>query len=230
MWLLPAAGFAAPIVLYDASTGLTPGSSGWTTFAPGVAESMGSGYVDFSTLALNGLQGGYTRSVSFGDSFRLRVDVAITSETHANSNRAGFAIIALNHSAQGLELSFWQDEVWVQNVGFTHGEGVAFGTTSGIHRYDLFLVGSLYWLEINGVQMLSGSIRDYSGFGPPYNIPNFLFLGDNTTSAAARIRLAYVEAESIPEPATLSLVGAGLLLCAGRIARCRVRARAGSEP
>jgi hypothetical protein len=168
---------------------------------------MGSGYVDFSTLALNGLQGGYTRSLSLGDSFRLRVDVAIVSETHSSSNRAGFAIIALNSAAQGIELSFWQDEVWVQNVGFTHGEGVAFDTTSGINRYDLFLVGSLYWLEINGVQRLSGSIRDYSGFGPPYNIPNFLFLGDDTTSAAARIRLAYVEGESVPEPASLGLAG-----------------------
>lgn len=214
--LLAAGAFAAP--LYNATSGQTPGNSGWTTFAPGASEFMGVGYVDFSTIALNSLQGGYTRSVTFGNSFHLRVDVGIVDENHATNDRAGFAIIALDSAAQGIELSFWEDEVWVQNVGFTHGEGVAFNTTSGINQYDLFVGGGTYRLEINGVQRLSGATRDYSGFGAPYNIPNFLFLGDDTTSAAARIQLAFVSAD-VPEPATFSMAALALVALVARKVR-----------
>jgi len=228
--LLAAQGFAAPTVLYDATSGDTPGTSGWVAFAPGATEFMGPGYVDFSTLALNALQGGYTRSAALGDSFRLRVDLAMVAESHASDDRAGFSIIALDTASRGVELSFWTDEVWVQNTGFTHGEGVAYDTTAAMARYDLFIGGGSYRVEINGVEQLSGAMRDYSSFGAPYNIPNFLFLGDDTTSAAGRVRLALVEFEHVPEPTALTLAAVGMaLLLLGRVRRGRAGGRQAPE-
>ncbi len=202
---------ATPVVLYDASLGQTPGNSGWVRYAPGASESMGAGYVDFSTLALNALQGGYTRGVAWGPSFRLRFDLRMVDESHASADRSGFSVIALDNEAHGIELGFWEDQVWAQNLGFAHGDSAAFNTTSAISRYDLFFGGGAYRLEINGVDRLSGGLLDYGR--PPYDVVNSVFLGDDTTSAAGRIQLAYVEYENLPEPAAVSLVaiGAGLL-------------------
>ena len=52
-----------------------------------------------------------------------------------------------------------------------------------------------YELSSDGVSILRGRLRDYTAFeGPvnPYRTPNFIFLGDDTGSARAVIRLMYV--------------------------------------
>ena len=56
-------------------------------------------------------------------------------------------------------------------------------------------MGDTYTLTANAEPLLTGPLRDYSafaGFPDPYETPNFLFLGDNTTSAQARVRLRFV--------------------------------------
>ncbi|MEP7134154.1 MAG: hypothetical protein ABI904_04395 [Chloroflexota bacterium] len=56
-------------------------------------------------------------------------------------------------------------------------------------------MGDTYTLTANAIPLLTGPLRDYSaftGFPDPYEAPNFLFLGDNTTSAQARVRLRFV--------------------------------------
>ncbi len=52
-------------------------------------------------------------------------------------------------------------------------------------------MGDSYTLASGG-HILSGPLRDYSTSGWPYTTPNFLFLGDDTSSAGAQIRLALV--------------------------------------
>jgi hypothetical protein len=109
-------------------------------------------------------------------------------------------LIILDKDAKGIELSFWENEIWAQNDDqtgglFKHGEGVPFQTDAGLTDYQLTIIGETYTLAANSQQILSGPIRDYSkfdGFPDPYESPNFLFLGDDTTSSQARLRLRFL--------------------------------------
>jgi hypothetical protein len=66
--------------------------------------------------------------------------------------------------------------------------------------YNLTIVGDTYTLSsVGGTTILSGKLRDYSAFKPqklsvvqppnPYNLANFVFLGDNTPQAGAAFTL-----------------------------------------
>lgn len=134
----------------------------------------------------------------------------INSESHRKSHRAGFSIIAISNlelgetQPYGLELGFWQNSIWVQNVGFTRGEQVAFNTQAVAHTYKLSIVGTQYKLfaDQSSTPILKGSLRQYTGFKPPlgyqnpYETPNLIFMGDDTTSAEAKVTIVRVEASS----------------------------------
>ena len=120
-------------------------------------------------------------------------------------------MIVLGSDSKGLELGFWNNEVWAQNDSprFTHGEGAAINTTAALTDYALTIQGNSYTLRANGLGLLSGQVRDYSAFGAPYTSKNFLFFGDDTSSAAARTDIARVTLGAVPEPASLALLAAG---------------------
>ena len=209
-----AAAFANPktLVLYDATSGDIPNKSlmTFTDFPPGTAAIT---YTEETTLLDTTASGGDTfagwvssqattqgfpildRTAGVQANFTLQIE----SETHANNNRAGFSVILLDQNAKGIELSFWENEVWVQsdeNTGglFRHGEGAAFVTPS-MTDYQLTIAGDTYNLTANSEPLLTGPVRDYgnfSGFPDPYETPNFLFMGDDTTSSQARVRLRFV--------------------------------------
>jgi hypothetical protein len=133
-------------------------------------------------------------------------------------DRAGFSVILLSSDKKGIELGFWNDRIWAQEDGttqkdpsleptsnnpfrtfFTQAEGAAFNTTVATD-YNLTIVGDTYTLSsIGGSTILSGRLRDYSAFKPqvlgpvtppnPYNLANFVFLGDNTPQAGAAFTL-----------------------------------------
>jgi hypothetical protein len=223
VWLvlaLPAlghAGAAAPtsetFVLYDAASGTTPDPSrmSFTDFPPGTASpvySEGLTVLD-STAAGSDSFAGWVASAATTSGFPLldrttgfhvNFTVQIDSESHSNSNRAGFNVIVLGQDAKGIEIAFWTNQIWVQSDDqtgglFRHGEGVAVATTAAINEYQVNIAGATYTLIANGEPILTGPVRDYSafdGFPDPYETPNFLFLGDNTTSAQARVRLGFV--------------------------------------
>ncbi len=111
----------------------------------------------------------------------------------------------------GIELAFWAGEIWAQDDDtqggslFTHAEGVAY-TTTVFSTYDLYIISDTYKLQANNESLLNGRLRDYSNFGglppivpdpirDPYEIPNLIFLGDDTSSASARFKLDYVALE-----------------------------------
>lgn len=54
--------------------------------------------------------------------------------------------------------------------------------------------GDRYELRADWLPLLEGPLRDYSSFGAPYDIPDVVFLGDDTSRGAARAELARVEA------------------------------------
>ena len=141
--------------------------------------------------------------------FQVDFTIQVETESHTNNNRAGFSIIILSEDVRGIELAFWENEIWAQNDDttgglFKHGEGTAFTSTTGLINYQVIILNDDYTLTADGAPILNGPLRDYSsfeGFPDPYQTPNFLFLGDDTTSAQARIRLSYLSVTGT-EPAT----------------------------
>jgi hypothetical protein len=118
--------------------------------------------------------------------FTMRFKLAVRSENHTWSGRSGMSVIVICDDLKGVELGFWENEVWAQsdNPLFTHGEGAAF-QTSGATEYALNILGDRYELSAGGRRVLEGPLKDYSSFGFPYDQPSFLFFGDDTSSAGA---------------------------------------------
>jgi len=202
-----------PLILYDAASGNIPKSEmmNFIDFPPSAAPPI---FENGATLLNTSASGNdtYAGWVSTMESttgfplldptagFQVNFSLQLEDESHSNNNRAGFSLIILGNDAKGIELAFWGNEIWAQNDDltsglFTHGEAATLDTTAGLVNYQLNIINDSYNLTANGVSILMGPVRDYSafeGFPDPYQTPNFLFIGDNTTSAQARIRLSYV--------------------------------------
>jgi hypothetical protein len=213
---------SSSIILYDAALGGTPETQGKLAFrgsrAGAATQLFADGATTFDTMANQADAAGYfadPRSLPELDrqrGYALRFTVQVLEEYHADSDkdgdgmgdRAGFSVIALSSDTRGIEIGFWLDQVWAQEQGaaeppagtlFTHAEGAAFDTTSALVDYTLAVHGDYYELSAGGALILRGLLRDYTSFeGPvnPYRTPNFIFLGDDTGSARAVIRLASV--------------------------------------
>jgi hypothetical protein len=228
-------GAAQATALYDPALGSLPSAQGWTSFclAPGCFSQVNGGVLEFETMASgNFTQAGMARTSTVLDAqagyrldFRLRVDL----EVHANDNRAGFSLIAIGSDpSQSLEIGFWDDQVWTYDYSggaFTKGSAALFDTTAW-HDYSLLVQGLGYTLQADGQTLLAGALEDYSGFGPPYSVENFLFLGDDTTSARAAVQLGAVSISALPPaavplPGTLPLAAAALLGLASIVGRRR---------
>lgn len=217
------------LILYEASAGAVPESPlmGFTDFPPGAAQPA---YTESVTLLDTTVLGGdtYAGWVSSGSStpgfpildrttgFQVNITLQLERESHSNNNRAGFSIIVLAQDAMGIELSFWENEIWAQSDGLTgglfrHAEGTAFATTAGLTDYQITIIGDSYTLAAGGLPILTGPVRDYSAFDEfpdPYETPNFLFLGDDTTSAQARLHLSSLSVTG-SEPATPTIAVTG---------------------
>ena len=200
------------LVLYDAVSGAIPATQlmNFVDFPVGAAPPT---YENAATILDTTTAGSETYAgwVSTADStvgfptldrvsgFNVNFSMQLENESHSNNNRSGFSIIILSKDAKGIELAFWENEIWAQNDDragglFIHGEGIIFNTTDLVN-YQITISNDTYALTANGTPVLNGPLRDYSGFEgfpDPYQTPNFLFIGDNTTSAQARIHLGYV--------------------------------------
>lgn len=147
--------------------------------------------------------------------FQLSFEAQVIENTFVNNERAVFSVtVVLEDGQTAIELAFQrtgdnQGRIFAQsddvtpNPGnqpstlFTVAEQVTFNTTQ-LTRYTLDVVGEAYSLKANGVELLTGPLRNYSSFVPPlgtlnpYTVPNFLFLGDNSTSAGGQFQLGDV--------------------------------------
>jgi hypothetical protein len=199
------------LVLYNAASGVVPSETlmDFTDFPPGAASLS---YSDGATALDTSLSGNDTfagwvsgqaltpgfPSLDRGTGFQVNFTLQVENESHTNNNRAGFSVILLDQDAKGIELAFWENEIWAQTDDrtgglFTHGEGVTYPTT-GLTEYQVSIVGDTYTLKANSEQLLTGPVRDYSkfdGFPDPYETPNFLFWGDDSTTAAAGVKLRF---------------------------------------
>lgn len=230
------------ITLYDGASNVAPTDPSWAwTFAGigTVTPPGGSGFTQLSTAAADALQAGFSKTTptnllaSFG--WRLRFDLQVNSEDHSNpagdknsdglSDRGGISLIALGADHLGVELTFWPNEVWTQEQSplFVHDtvndraflNTTAAGTGSaGLIRYDLVVSGSGYNLFVNGSNSssLTGTLKNYTAGPAIYSLPNFLFIGDDTTSARGAFSLSRVELASVPEPSVWTMLISGISL------------------
>jgi hypothetical protein len=226
---------SAPVVLYDGALGGTPDTQGmlYQTFPipASATQSFANGMTTLDTTPQQSDQAGYFAKANLVPSldrtigYVLSFNVQVVSEAHTGSDRngdgvddrAGFSVILLSSDKKGIELGFWQNEIWAQADGavppgstlFTHAEGAAFDTTSRLIAYRLTILGNMYMLSADNAVILSGNVRDYTAFiGPidPYETPNLIFLGDDTNSAKARINLSFVSVATLSEKIYLPVV------------------------
>ena len=156
--------------------------------------------------------------------FRLGFELLIRDEDHGSNDRAGFSVILLGDDRRGIELGFWENAIWAQDgPAFTRAESAAFDTTSAGVLYELTILGLDYVLTADGTAILAGGVRDYTPAAPfpdPYDVPNMLFLGDDTGSAGADVTLGRITLATgpfaAPAPAPWLLLTGGLLWLARR--------------
>jgi hypothetical protein len=208
--------------LYDATVGTVPGGQGWV-FAKigGATETLTNGAVALDTTAATGGYAGYSRlaatSLDHVHGFTLLFSARLDAETHVKTDRAGFSVIVLAEDKRGIELGFWTNLVFAQGDSplFVHAEEAPYDTASAFADYALSILATYYILRANGSPLLSGPVRDYTSFQGvinPYSTPNFIFLGDDTSSASAACRLRKIVLVTAP---TLTFRNEGLLCWQG---------------
>lgn len=207
--------------LYDTNLNNTPGQQGFfyitnpIIFAQATQFFSNGVTVLDTTPAINEFAGYQGRGSSVPTlnrhmGYQLHFQLKLDSESHAGSDRngdliddrAGFSIVLLSSDVEGIEVGFWIDEIWVQEDDsqqagnlFTHAEGKTFNTTAVLTDYNLTIRDDAYMLETNGQCLLTGSLRNYSNFTgviDPYETPNYLYMGDNTSSAQAKVQLGNI--------------------------------------
>ena len=141
--------------------------------------------------------------------FSLSFNVAITQENSVSPDRAGFSFITISNDLQGIELGFNNNLIFAQqdNPLFTRGENIAFNTTQATN-YTVRVLGNNYTLLANGTPILTGALRNYTASDPatsqpplpidPYELPNFLFFGDNTDQAQAITTISSIAVNRTP--------------------------------
>lgn len=248
---------AQTVTLYDGSRNTSFSTQGWSVLVPPGSETVSSGGTTLNTTASDSLRGGYSlfSQLNRTQGYTLGFNLQLLSELHRSRDRAGFSIIVLSSDRQGIELGFWandtqsNDRIWAQNDGvtkpprFTHAEGTAFNPAKSIVRYDLSVKGDRYGLFASRnfqAPILTGKLRNYSAEGTVYNLPNFIFLGDNTTSAKGAVRITRVDlsrsaipfssiatrariaSASTPAPEPVTILGSGAaIVIAGILQRKR---------
>jgi hypothetical protein len=166
--------------------------------------------------------------------FTLTFHAAIHDEDHSGPsgpNRGGFSVLFVSTDAtKALEIAFRADQLFSYNSDFTIGES-AVRNTAPMTRYDVVVLGDAYAMFADAdfnAPILTGALRDYTGFAglsvpflgtvDPYEKPNMIFFGDDTTSARADVSVGPISVTVVPEPSTLALLACGLL-AAGLVRR-----------
>ena len=238
---------ASILTLYDGSSGVTPAgftpqqlnffsvAGGTETYRPAEqATELQTTTVQYAGYS-NFTPAGALVNANFPlldrlAGYQIKFTMNLLEESHNSDSRAGFSLLAVSSDAAAgalasIEIGIQGDRIFSQETGFTTGESAAFDAQSkGYVDYELDVKGSTYSFKADGAQLLTGSLRDYTSWdsGPlpdPYEIPNFIFFGDNTTSAAATIYFKSAHlVQPVPEPDSILI----LSLCLGGVLLYRV--------
>src|SRR5262245_61896813 len=116
------------LVLYNAASGIIPDTTlmNFIDFPPGAAPPIYENDVTLLDTSTSGNKtyagwvsnAGSTAGFPLLDraaGFQVNFSIQMENESHSNNNRAGFSIIVLSNDARGIELAFWENEIWAQN-------------------------------------------------------------------------------------------------------------------
>ncbi|MDX1414354.1 MAG: hypothetical protein R3293_09185 [Candidatus Promineifilaceae bacterium] len=192
-------------VLYDARNGDMPDGQGFVFLALGLQanQSIANNVTTLNTISQREEQAGYFIEESIlldrSAGYEVQFTIQIQEESHSSRHRAGFSVIVLSDDLKGIELGFWTDKIWAQEGGvdnlFTRAEETIFDTTSDMISYHLKIFEDTYTLMAGDNEILTGQLRDYTAFDEvidPYETPNFLFFGDNTSSSGSTVDITYI--------------------------------------
>ncbi|MEH2417161.1 PFE-CTERM domain-containing protein [Nostoc sp.] len=177
----------------SSSNNIYAGYSNYNVANPPVSSS-----VITPTTLVNSSFPSLDRNADYNLNFTVRINSQVNDGTNG-SFRAGFSVIALSSDKKGIEIGFRNNDIFTQvNSSFNsistaeQKTGVS-SLLSSLTAYNLNISGNNYTLTNGATTLLSGLLRDYttaSGFGSDvYRTSNFLFFGDDTTSARANIDL-----------------------------------------
>ncbi|NEQ45428.1 MAG: hypothetical protein F6K00_18570 [Leptolyngbya sp. SIOISBB] len=169
-------------------------------------------YAGYSNYSLNPLTGQYTLvnndfpELDSSTGYTIAFNAQVLSDAQSNPSRAGFSLVVVSDDpTKAIEIAFQDDKIFAQDDVplFVEDAGVttAFDTTQAT-QYSLKVQNDAYQLFADGNNILSGTLRDYTAFSPtppvpdPYETPNFLFFGDDTTSGQGSFRLNQVTVET----------------------------------
>lgn len=206
--------------------------SGVTTLNTSAPEATYAGYTNYNntgTAFFNPLFPILDKNSGYTLSFTVKINSQTNNGTNGD-NRAGFSALILGSDKTGIEIGFRNPntqgggttpDIFSQSgASFTVGEQNTNlnGILSQLTTYDLSVLGNNYTLKNGNTTLLTGALRDYTAAAVPntltasYGLSNFLFLGDNTTSAGASVDISNVtlitnSATAIPEPSNLLGIG-----------------------
>lgn len=220
---------ARSAVLYDAAANTLPATQGWLSGGLGpVTQSAAGGIYSFDSTALTSTQWGHSQSLNgspldTNQGFDLSFSLRVVSEDHGtNLNRAGFSLLFTGQDpTHSLELAFWTNRVWAYHYDaqlgspFVQGVGAAFDTTQWAN-YTLQVRQQSFTLLSGATTLMTGPLENYTAQGAPYNSTNFIFFGDDTSSARASVQLTSIQLSPVPEPAPVLMLLMGSMVLAWR--------------
>jgi hypothetical protein len=191
------------------------------------ASSVQAGWSNYSFTGVP-VNGGFP-ALNRTDGFALNLTLRFDSATSTSTDRGGLSVILLGSDHKGIELDFTSTttpgefEVFAQEDGsggstlFTRGESSLLTSPASLTDYSLSIAGDGYTFRSGASILLSGAVRDYSAFpnppfpiADPYELSNYLFVGDNTTSASSAFAVSAIAV--VPEPVTMAFMPAMLLV------------------
>lgn len=206
-----------------------------TTLNTNTSELTYAGYTNYNsnltafTTSVNSQFPTLDRNTGYTLSFTVKVNSQTNNGTNGDF-RAGFSALVLGNDNQGIEIGFRNPntkdgsnipDIFAQNNASFNSiaeRNTTIGTLlSSLNTYDLTVFENTYTLKNGSNTLLTGALRNYTaavGVGNSYTNPNFIFLGDNTTSAGASVDIARIaittNATSVPEPS--NWIGIGLAI------------------
>jgi hypothetical protein len=206
----------------------TTGASGETTFNTTANDDEEGGWSNYSYNPLvpsSSIVNSSFPSLNPTTGFSVSWTLAIGSESSMSSDtRSGFDVIVLGSDEKGVELAYEDNDVWAQEyvsgMGFEENPAQdsdtqnndTFSTGPSLINYNLSILGGNYTLTANGTTILTGATQNYTAYGLlPYTLPNFVFMGDDTTEADSSASFSSL-AVSVPEPVMgMGIVAVGVM-------------------